>query len=342
MRVRRVIAASTVAVLAGGAALLLSAQGSSAATPTPTPVYLSLVNTLTGMSSPACPLPLNGSMAVPPGTSIKFMPSKVTSENLTITPNPTDPKSAAPKKIDGIDKNGVVVAFPKGGTFKLSWQASVLLGSLSNTGTLVVDARAQKCTIAVQLPQPSVSVPGAGPVNSIVNGVVAPVVSAVNSAVAPVNSAVGPILGSVNSGVGGVTGGGSSGGTAGSGGHSAGGPSLGTIYTPSDLTPAQRTVPQGGGAGGGGGGASSQDGSSINAPALGFKGTGTGTAPAHNLKSGGSPSTVELAADKPKSALDGWANLIVVAAVLALSGATAFYARTYLLHPLPARVKPGS
>jgi len=48
---------------------------------------------------------------------------------------------------------------------------------------------------------------------------------------------------------------------------------------------------------------------------------------------------VELAADKPRSALAGWSALIVLAAVLALSGATAFYARSYLLHPLPAKVK---
>ena len=48
---------------------------------------------------------------------------------------------------------------------------------------------------------------------------------------------------------------------------------------------------------------------------------------------------MQLAADKPRSALDGWSALIVLAAVLALSGATAFYARSYLLHPLPAKIQ---
>ena len=45
---------------------------------------------------------------------------------------------------------------------------------------------------------------------------------------------------------------------------------------------------------------------------------------------------MDLASDKPRSALEGWSALIVVVALVALSGATAFYARTFLLQPAPA------
>lgn len=338
MRFRRVAAGAVLAAVAGTSALLISTQGSSAATPAPTQINLGLLNAL-GMSSAACPLPLNGSMAITPGTTVQFEPdallSALQNENVSITPNP-DPKVPTPLKINGLTSKNGVVKFATGGTYKLDWQL-VTLGvlGLNQTGKIVVDANAQKCVVAVSVPTPSVSVPGAGPVNSIVNGVVGGVVGGVNSVAAPINSAVGPVLGGVNGGVGSITGGGSK--TGGSGGSSNTGPTLGTIYTPSSLTPAQRRVPTGGDAGGGGGGASSQDGSSLTAADLGFKGLGSGSA-VPGSKSGGSPKTVELAADKPRSALDGWANLIVLVAVLALSGATAFYARTYLLHPLPAKV----
>ncbi|HEX2904941.1 MAG TPA: hypothetical protein VHO01_15920 [Jatrophihabitans sp.] len=264
-------------------------------------------------------------------------------ENLTIRPAPDSSDATSSRTIDGLDGLNGKIAFTKTGTYSLSWVTTPvpMLGilSASQAGKLIISSNAQQCVVAVQVPTPSVSVPGAGPVNSIVNGIAGGAVSGVNNALAPVNSAVGPVLGTVNGAVGSATGGGASGG--GQSGTS-GGSTLGTIYKPSSLTPAQQRVPQGGDSGGGGGGASSyggSDGASVNAPDISFKGIGSAK-PAEQVKSGGSPKTVDLAANKPQSALGGWANLIVLAAVLALSGATAFYARTYLLHPLPATVRP--
>jgi len=342
MRFRRAIAATAVAVVAGGGALLLSTSTGSAATTPPTQVNLGLVNTLTGMSSASCPLPLNNKIALKPGTVVQFEPDALLSslfvENVTITPNPEDPTSKTPKTISGLTTTNGKVTFARAGTYKLDWESVTLLGvlGLHQTGTLDANANAQQCVVGVNLPTPSVSVPGAGPINSLVNGVASGVVGGVNSAVAPVNSAVGPVLGGVNGAVGGLTGGGKAGG--GTSSSSSTKPGLGTIYTPSNETGAQRTVPKGGDSGGGAN-SESIDGQSINAAEIPFKGLGGASGPNQSVKSGGSPKTIDLAANKPSSALDGWANLIVLAAVLALSGATAFYARTYLLHPLPAKVK---
>ena len=339
MRIRRVAAATTVAALAGGAALLISTQGSSAATPTPTQITLGRQRPRHELLSAADQRnsgdPAGHSAVRPAGVL-----GSLNKYSLTILSEAKTNPAQKPATYD-VPNAGKQITFGTG-TYDLSWKESTLSAIglpsvvvLQQKAKLIISTNAQKCVVAVSVPQPSVSVPGAGPVNSIVNGVVGGVVSGVNSAVAPVNSAVGPILGGANGALGGITGGSTNGGGA-NGGKPANGSGLGTIYTPSDLTPAQRRVPQGGGAGGGGAGSSSQDGSSVNAPALGFKGVGSGST-AKNVKSGGSPNTVDLAAAKPRSALDGWANLIVLVAVLALSGATAFYARTYLLHPLPAK-----
>jgi hypothetical protein len=156
-----------------------------------------------------------------------------------------------------------------------------------------------------------------------------------------VNGVVGPIVGGVSGGVP-IPGGGSD-----SGGGSAPSPvpGVGTDYQPTGPTVAQRTVPQGYGNGSGVGGsyvAAGSGGSNGSAPSGGSAATSkSGKAAQQPIKSGGSPKTVELAADKPRSALDGWSALIVLAAVLALSGATAFYARSYLLPvKVPAKVKP--
>ena len=70
MRFRRVVAATTAAVLAGGAALLISTQGCSAATPPPTPITLAE----TGLGTSFCPLPINGTVAIKPGTTVQFTP----------------------------------------------------------------------------------------------------------------------------------------------------------------------------------------------------------------------------------------------------------------------------
>jgi len=121
-------------------------------------------------------------------------------------------------------------------------------------------------------------------------------------------------------------------------------PGVGTSYQPTGPTVAQRTVPQGYGNGSGAGGTYVPAGTA-GSGAGSAAGTGTATGKSGTsgqqqpVKSGGSPKTVQLAADKPRSALAGWSALIVLAAVLALSGATAFYARSYLLQPLPAKAK---
>ena len=345
MRFRRVAAATVVAAVAGGGALLINAASGSAASLTPTPITLAA----TGLGTTFCPLPINGTVALKPGTTVLFTaPAVLQAADKYSLAVLSEAKTTPAQKAANynVPNGGVKVAFPTAGTYQLSWKENVLGGLLGGStvilqqqAKLIISSNAQACTVAVNLPTPSVSVPIVpSAVNSIVNGVVGSVVGGANSAVAPVNSAVGPILGSVNSGVGGLTGGGTSGGAA--GGKPAAGPSISTIYTPTDETGAQRTVPRGGGAGGGAN--SGVDGQSINAANIPFKGVGTASGSKQSIKSGGSPNTVELAANKPRSALDGWANLIVLAAVLALSGATAFYARTYLLHPLPAKVKASS
>lgn len=346
MRFRRIAAALGVAAVAGGGALAISTAGS-AATPAPTPISLGL----TGMASSACPLPLNGSMAVKPGTTVQFKPDTVLGHLTTLSlsyvrETSTTPKPAATSK--DVPNAGLNVAFSSAGTYDLSWHTVTLnlLGvpvsvGVTTTGKLLVNSDAAKCVIAVQVPTPSVSVSGVpDPVTSTVNGIVGGVVSGVNGVLNPVNGVVGPILGGGPSGLP-IPGGGSGGS---SGGGSLPSPVPGTNYHPTGPTVAQRTVPQGYGNGSGVGGTYVPAGSNGSG---GGSASGTGSAASGNsgptsqpVKSGGSPKTVELAANKPRSALDGWSALIVLGAVLALSGATAFYARSYLLQPAPAKLKP--
>lgn len=344
MRFRRIAAAAAVAAVAGGGALVISSTaGSASTTPPPTPISLNL----TGMASSACPLPLNGSMAVKPGITVQFtrdlLLNALSDESVTIkpAPNSTDPNSSY--TIGSLTSTNGKVSFSRAADYALSWKSTAvpLLGivAASQSGKLLVNSDAQACVIAVQVPTPSVSasvVPS--PVTSAVNGIVGGVVSSVNGVLNPVNSAVGPILGGGASGLP-IPGGGTPGGGVPSGGV----PGVGTDYHPTGPTVAQRTVPQGYGNGSGVGGTyvpASNGGS-----AGGLTGTGSGTGKSgatgqqQPTKSGGSPKTVQLASDKPRSALDGWSALIVLAAVLALSGATAFYARSYLLNPTPAKVK---
>src|SRR3954453_3432918 len=73
MGFRRIAAAAAVVAVVGGGALALGSVAGSAATPAPTPISLGLL----GMSSSSCPLPLNGSMAVKPGTTVQFKPDSV-------------------------------------------------------------------------------------------------------------------------------------------------------------------------------------------------------------------------------------------------------------------------
>ncbi|HEX4726799.1 MAG TPA: hypothetical protein VH298_03320 [Jatrophihabitans sp.] len=344
MRFGRAVGIAAAAALAAGACLLAGNSAGSAATPLPpTPIALGAL----GMSSSACPLPLNGSMAVKPGTTVQFKPDALGAlETLTLSyvrETTTTPKPA-PTTQSPVPSTGWSVAFGTAGTFDLSWHIDILnvLGGIAKvgatqTGKLLVSTNAQQCVIAVQVPVPSASVPIVpSPVNSIINGVVSSAVSAVNGVLSPVNSVVGPPLGTVGGVVGGVTGG-LTGGVPGAG-VPPGGSDPGTIYKPTGPTVAQRTVPQGYGSGSGAAGLYlPPGGNSINAPAIGFTGTGkSGSTNSGPIKSGGSPHTVDLASDKPRSALEGWSALIVVVALVALSGATAFYARTFLLQPAPA------
>src|SRR5690349_20923148 len=74
MRFGRAAAVAVVAAVATGGCLLAgNSSGSAATPPPPTPISLGL----TGMSSSACPLPLNGSMAIKPGTTVQFKPEAV-------------------------------------------------------------------------------------------------------------------------------------------------------------------------------------------------------------------------------------------------------------------------
>lgn len=345
MRFRRIAAALGVAAVAGGGALVLGAASGSAATPAPTPISLGAL----GMSSAACPLPLNGSMAVKPGTTVQFKPQLplLPTQSLSLSyvrETASSPKPAPTTK--DVSNSGLNVPFASAGTYDLSWHTDTvnLLGVLkvgaSQTGKLLVNSDAKNCVIAIQVPTPSVSVSGVpDPITSTVNGVVGGVVSGVNGVLNPVNGVVGPILGGGPSGLP-IPGGGPGGG---SGGGSLPSPVPGTNYHPTGPTVAQRTVPQGYGNGSGVGGsyvpagsAGSGGGSASGTGAAASSKSGTTSQP---VKSGGSPKTVELAANKPRSALDGWSALIVLGAVLALSGATAFYARSYLLQPAPARLK---
>jgi hypothetical protein len=74
-------------------------------------------------------------------------------------------------------------------------------------------------------------------------------------------------------------------------------------------------------------------------PGNGKQAGAAGSSTAATVKSGGSPKTVELASNRPRSALGALPTLAVILAIVALSGATAFYARTFLLQPAEARVK---
>ncbi len=350
MRFRRVAATVGAAAVVAGGALALSGEVGSAATPPPTPIALGL----TGMSSAACPLPLNGSMAVKPGTTVQFKPqlTLLPSQSLSLSyvrETSSTPKPAATTK--DVPNAGLTVPFAAAATYDLSWHTDAvsLLGIVkvgaTQTGKLVVDPNAKlvadqktgKCLVEVQVPTPSVSASGVpDPVTSTVNGVVGGVVSGVNGVLNPINGVIGPIVGGVGTGLP-IPGGGS-----GSGGSNPSPvPGVGTIYHPTGPTVAQRTVPQGYGNGSGVGGTYVPAGTGSGGSAAGgSSATGNSNATGQQpVKSGGSPKTVQLAADKPRSALDGWSALIVLGAVLALSGATAFYARSYLLHPLPAKVK---
>lgn len=351
MSLRRIAGIAAAAAVVSGAGLLLS-EPSGAVTP-PTPITLNL----TGMASASCPLPLNGSMAVTPNTAVQFKQGDLgvaTGERVTISPAPnsTDPASSTPW-IAVPAAGATPITFTRSATYHLTWQSTAvnLLGQATlvaqQTGKLIINSSVQNCQVAVQAPVPSLSasaVPSA--VTSGINGAIGGVVSGVNGALGPVNSALPsiPTAPSLPGGPG-ITGlpGGHSPGVSPPPGQNA----PGTIYKPTGPTVADRTVPKGYGSGSGVGGVFVPvTGNSINAPAQqaanGGSRPGAAASSTPGAKSGGSPRTVELASNRPRSALGALPTLAVILAIVALSGATAFYARTFLLQPAgaPQAAKP--
>jgi hypothetical protein len=341
MSLRRIAGAAVAAAVACGAGLLLSGP-SGAATP-PTPITLNL----TGMASTSCPLPLNDSMAVLPNTTVLLKNdaalAALSTQSVTIKPAPNSTDPASSKSIADIPDAGAPIAFTRAATYSLSWQVRGLGGSVSGTqtGTLIINSSVKNCAVAVRLPVPSVSasaVPSA--VTSGVNGAIGGLVSGVNGALGPINSALptlptAPVLPSLP-GVPNVPG------VNPSTSAPAGNQGPGTVYKPTGPTVADRTVPDGYGNGSGLGGSyvSGADGSGNSGSIIAGQQSGAsdgrpsaaGSA-APQAKPGGSPQTVELAATGPRSALGALPTLVVILAILALSGATAFYARTFLLQP---------
>lgn len=344
MSLRRIAGvAVAAAIVASGAGLLLS--GPSGAVTPPTPITLAA----TGMTSPSCPLPLYGSIALKPGTTVQFKPGVALSLGQSMTLSVLSEAKTTPAPVAknyAVPAAGVAVAFPSTGSYALNWKTSGVLG-LSQKGKLVLNANAQGCVIAVQIPVPSVSasvVPS--PILSGINGAIGGVVSSANGALGPVNSALptlppAPTLPGVNPPVvsppvinppGAST--------------PADKQGPGTNYKPTGPTVADRTVPKGYGTGSGlgglyvpGGGGGSATGGSITAPGQ-QQGAGNAAQPTgaagsaeRQANPAGSPRTVELATNRPRSALGALPTLAVVLAILALSGATAFYARTFLLQP---------
>ncbi|HEX8094885.1 hypothetical protein [Jatrophihabitans sp.] len=347
MSLRRIAGVAAAAVVLSGAGLLLS-NPTSAVTP-PTPITLDA----TGMDSSSCPLPLNGSMAVVPNTAVQFKQGGLgaaTGERLTISPvpNSTDPASRTPWA--AVPAAGTTpITFTRAATYTLTWQFTTeLLGQVgvvaTQTGKLVIDSTAAGCVAGVHLPLPSVSASAVpSPIISAINGGLGSVVSSANSALNPVNSALPtapPLPGAPGlPSVPGLPGGNSPGVTP---PPAAALP--GTNYKPSGPTVADRTVPKGYGSGSGlGGSYVPVTGGSIVAgdqqPVSNGKPAGSASSAAPGVKNGGSPRTVELASNRPRSALGALPTLAVILAILALSGATAFYARTFLLQPAEARAK---
>jgi len=352
MSLRRIAGVAAAAVVLSGAGVLLS--GPTGAVTPPTPITLNL----TGMASTSCPLPLNGSMAVVPNTAVQFKQGGLgtaSGERLTISPVPNSTDPATRTAWMAVPATGTTpITFTRSATYTLTWQFTTdLLGQVAvvaaQTGKLVIDSTASGCVTAVQVPVPSVSASAVpSPVTSAINGGLGSVASGVNGALGPVNSAL-PTLPVLPSGlpsvpplpgVPGPPGGQSPGPTPAPGAHVPG-----TTYKPTGPTVADRTVPKGYGSGSGIGGsyvpvtgnsivAGGQQSVSNGKPA----GSGGGSA-APGVKNGGSPRTVELASNRPRSALGALPTLAVILAILALSGATAFYARTFLLQPAQARAK---
>ena len=351
MGLRRFAGVAVAAAVVSGAGLLLSSP-TSAVTP-PTPITLDAL----GMSSSSCPVPplgVYGSIAVKPATTVQFEPGVTLKlgQSMTLAVLSEAKTTPAPvAKTYAVPASGVKVPFASAGTYALDWKVNGLLGvaGFEQHGKLIVASSVQGCAVAVQVPVPNVSASAVpSPITSAINGGVSAVVSGVNGALSPVNSAL-PTLPSGAPTLPPIPGVPSLPGVHLPGASPTPGPAVpATNYKPTGPTVADRTVPKGYGNGSGLGGASvSVAGNPINAPARqSAAGTGNGTRPSNAggstvapKRAGGAPKTVELASNRPHSALGALPTLAVILAVLALSGATAFYARTFLLQPAAAESK---
>jgi hypothetical protein len=307
--------------IAAGATLLLSPTGAGAATP----VRIQLE--LTGLSSAACPLPLNSSIGLAPQTTVKLVPGSTALNSVQVSLSP-DPRNAKATAVYDVPTAGVDITLTRNTTYTLSWNTSLVGLGVGQSAQLVTDSSATKaaCLVGISVPTPSIQTTQVPPaVKDPVNAAVSGVVGDVNQGIAPINGILGPV-------VGGFTGGKPR--TAPAPGSASTAPGSILDYRPSGLTPADKTVPKGGTGGGVGGTyvAPGLDGS-INAPALGFSGNNAKPTPTKSTaKPKAAPSSVDLASSTDPSAISGLPSLLVVLAVIALSAATAFYARTFLWH----------
>ena len=353
MSLRRIVGVAVAAVVvSGGAGLLLSSPTGAVTPPTP----LTLVEN--SMTSQNCPLPLNGAMAVVPGTAVQFKARAGATARLTIkpAPNSTDPTSSA--TLANVPATGATpITFTRAATYQLGWQVrtvdalGVVLVTGSGSGKLTIASSVQNCAVAVQVPVPSISASAVpSPITSAINGGLGAVASNVNGALGPVNSALPsvPVLpgGALPTVPGLPTVPVLPPGTSPAPSAPAGNAGPGTTYKPTGPTVADRTMPDGYGSGSGVGGVyvppagNSTGGSGSGQPVAsnGKPAAGPASSAAQAVKNGGSPRTVELASTRPRSALEALPTLAVILAILALSGATAFYARTFLLQPAEAQV----
>jgi hypothetical protein len=225
------------------------------------------------------------------------------------------------------------VTFNTPGVYSLKWTGEVLLKGIQtlNTGTLQIAAGASGCQLAVSVPGAGVNAGQLPGVGGAVGSVLPPVT--VPGVQVPVPSA--PVGGNPTPGNPNPNPGTSKPGTS--------NPGPGLNYHRPGSTVADRTVPHGYG---GGNGAANQYvppglGNSIVAQGTTAVSGSNTTSPskAAAAPGGSAPKTVDVASSKGRSALDALPTLMVVLAVIALSGATAFYARTFLLHkPVRTRV----
>jgi len=337
MNLRRMVAALAATAVATGATLLLAPTTAHGLTP-PTPITFDA----TGLASSSCPvnLPLNNKIALAPGTKIQFGPGLVNgvlanlagSETLTVTPVSATGQASGPATTHALPW-AAPVSFPIG-TYKLDWIAKTLLGAIATTGagTLQVAEGASGCRLAPALPGVGVN-PGQLPdVGGVVGSIVPP--ATIPGVQVPVPLDPGPITGLLPEG--GTK-------TPPSGNPSPGASGSALNYHSNGPSVADRTVPRG--YGGGSGAASNYvpaglEGSIV-APGTNFAATGktSGPSTAAPGPSGSGPKTVDVASSKSRSALDALPTLLVVLAVIALSGATAFYARTFLLDKPAAPAK---